>query len=289
MQQDQVPNLSGVLFFSLWAILANIFAKSRNFFRLSSHAAPLPPIRGRQLISVFGLYLFFSMVVPIILIKFLGAFTSEQTILSFVAADWLELGLSIALFLTLTLFLYRSNPELLKKIWKDTSLPHRDKVSKDFLIGASTWLLSFPLIAVVSQLCDFLLYYYFGVQNYEQVAVRLLKRALESPTALPIVLVLILVMAPAIEEFLFRGCLQRWLKHHLGTKAAILLTALIFALFHFSFSQGLGNISLILSLFVFSCYLGFIYERQASLFASIGLHFTFNATSVLFILFQVDV
>lgn len=286
--RQELPTLSGILFFSLWALIANVIAKSKHFFHLTPTTTPLLPIRGRQLLSVFAIYLLFSMVIPIFLIRVLSAFTAEQTILSFIAADWIELLLTVALFVSLMIYLRWSNPTLLKKIWKDTSLPNHSKIPKDFFIGAMTWLLGFPLIAVVSQLCDLVVAYFFGVQNYEQVAVRLLKRALETPSVLPVVLVLILVMAPAIEEFLFRGCLQRWLKSRIGTKAAILLTALIFALFHFSFSQGLGNISLVLSLFVFSCYLGFIYEKQASLFASIGLHFTFNATSVLFILLQVD-
>src|SRR3989304_2390656 len=65
----------------------------------------------------------------------------------------------------------------------------------------------------------------------------------------------------------------------------IFLAGLCFALFHLAPSQGLGNISLIVSLFAFSCYLGFIYEKRGSLFASIGLHMTFNAVSTFRILF----
>jgi membrane protease YdiL (CAAX protease family) len=66
---------------------------------------------------------------------------------------------------------------------------------------------------------------------------------------------------------------------------AILLSALCFALFHFAPSQGIGNISLVGSLFLFALFLGFIYERQASLFASVGLHMTFNTVSTFRILF----
>ncbi|MBI3211827.1 MAG: CPBP family intramembrane metalloprotease [Simkania negevensis] len=52
-------------------------------------------------------------------------------------------------------------------------------------------------------------------------------------------------------------------------------------LFHLSSSQGVGNISL----FIFALYLGFLYEKQCSLFASIALHMTFNSISVIRILF----
>jgi membrane protease YdiL (CAAX protease family) len=74
----------------------------------------------------------------------------------------------------------------------------------------------------------------------------------------------------------------------LGTKAAILLTSLAFALFHYSGSQEIGNVSLIASLFTFALFLGFIYEKQSSLFASIGLHMTFNLASALRILLAAE-
>jgi membrane protease YdiL (CAAX protease family) len=71
-------------------------------------------------------------------------------------------------------------------------------------------------------------------------------------------------------------------------KKAIIFSALCFSLFHLAPSQGIGNISLVASLFLFALFLGFIYERQASLFASIGLHMTFNAVSTVRILFFPD-
>jgi membrane protease YdiL (CAAX protease family) len=61
---------------------------------------------------------------------------------------------------------------------------------------------------------------------------------------------------------------------------AIVFSSICFSAFHFSFSQGIGNISLLFSLFVFALFLGFIYERQGSLFASISLHMTLNIVSV---------
>ena len=94
----------------------------------------------------------------------------------------------------------------------------------------------------------------------------------------------IVIAAPCIEEFLFRGCLQSFLKQYMSTKGAILFSSLCFSLFHFSLSQGLGNISLCASLFVFALFLGFIYET-GSLFASVGLHMTFNIVSAGRVLF----
>ena len=138
---------------------------------------------------------------------------------------------------------------------------------------------------VVGQTADLLLYVLFGFEGYEQVAVQYLKMTLTSPLLLSVALFTVIITAPVIEEFLFRGFLQNYLKRYLGKKAAILSSSLCFALFHLAPSQGLGNISLAISLFIFACFLGFIYERQKSLFASIGLHMTFNLVSTLRILF----
>src|SRR4029077_13952502 len=97
----------------------------------------------------------------------------------------------------------------------------------------------------IGQIFDLIIYLPFGVVNYEQVAVRYLKTTLASPSMLVIALILILLAAPVVEEFLFRGCLQTWFKQYLGPKAAILLAALCFAFFHLAPSQGIGNLSLI--------------------------------------------
>lgn len=59
-----------------------------------------------------------------------------------------------------------------------------------------------------------------------------------------------LVLAPVLEEFLFRGLLQGWLERHLGRpKMAVLLTALLFAAVHRSlfFLPALFAVSLCFS------------------------------------------
>jgi len=85
------------------------------------------------------------------------------------------------------------------------------------------------------------------------------------------------VFAPIIEEILFRGFLQSWIRQHLGSKQAILITSLLFAFFHYSPEQGIANITIIASLFVFSLFIGFVYEKQGMLASPIMLHSLFNA------------
>jgi membrane protease YdiL (CAAX protease family) len=165
------------------------------------------------------------------------------------------------------------NPESKSSRWTDLG------------IGILTWFIAFPWVGVISQFCDFLLEALFNFQSYEQVAVRYLKDNLTSAPQLFIALISIVFIAPIVEELLFRGTLQQFLKKYFSIKTSIAITAFIFACFHFSSSQGLGNLSLIPSLFTFACFLGYVYERQGSIFASIGLHLTFNLASSFQILF----
>ena len=95
------------------------------------------------------------------------------------------------------------------------------------------------------------------------------------------VLFTIILLAPLIEEILFRGFLQTFIRQHLGSRQAIGITSLLFALFHYAPEQGLGNIPIVGSLLVLALFLGFVYEKRGSLLAPITLHACFNSISVL--------
>ncbi|MCX6990118.1 MAG: CPBP family intramembrane metalloprotease [Chlamydiae bacterium] len=278
-------NIETIVLFAILALFLNMIAKSKGFFTLP------PPgpfskqqIFGRQVASCFGIYLSYSLLLAPF-ITYLCKLFYTNIDLPVALISWVQFSTISLILITLFVYAKRQDRTLMKRIWKDYSLPNPSSPLTDWVIGALTWVLGFPVVVVVGELCDTLIYLLFGMQPYEQVAVRYLKMTLESPPMLIIALFTILIAAPVIEEFLFRGMLQTWLKNRLGTKAAILIASMCFALFHLAASQGLGNISLALSLFSFACFLGFIYEKKGSLFASIGLHMTFNAVSTLRILF----
>ena len=156
---------------------------------------------------------------------------------------------------------------------------------QDFFIACMSWVLSYPLVVAVGQLIAiFLLVTYQNIEP-EQVAVKQIKTASSSPLLLFTLITSVIFIVPFIEELIFRGFFQNWLKKFMSVSQAIVVTSLIFALFHFSPSQGMGNVELIASLFVLSCFLGFIYERQKSLWAPISLHAIFNAVSVMLIFY----
>lgn len=286
-------HFESVIYFALFALVLNFIAKNKGFFSLPPPSARDAKEKGLPFLFVlicFGFYLFFNMAfAPFV------AYCIKQYYLHFRPGEtpaieimgWVQF-LTVAS--VLSSFIWYScktkNRVFVTRLVKDYSIPSPSNPLYDWFLGVLTWFLSFPIVVVVGQLADILVYFLFGLETYEQVAVRYLKMTLGSPSMLTIALFTILLAAPMIEEFLFRALLQSWFKKFLGTKAAILLAAFCFALFHVAPSQGMGNISLVISLFSFACFLGFIYEKQGSLFASIGLHMTFNAVSTFRILFM---
>ncbi|MBS0616389.1 MAG: CPBP family intramembrane metalloprotease [Verrucomicrobia bacterium] len=273
-----MSDLAATFLIALWGIGVNWIAYKRGYYKLPQVSAPT--VLFRNIIAIFLIYMGMMYIVGPFVGNMLFSLSKPMpppaALLSF-----LQLFLMAALLVIFYGYAQTAGHGFFRKVWKNTSAPHAEPIYIDIAMGMMTWVLSFPFVVVVGQLLDFFIYAIFGVENYEQVAVRYLKTTMGSPSQLIFALGTILLLAPAIEEFLFRGCLQTFFKRHLGTKSAILLSSLCFALFHYASSQGVGNISLIGSLFVFACFLGFIYERQSSLFASIGLHMTFNLASAI--------
>lgn len=280
-----------MLFFLLiWAVAANWIAIKQGFYKLPSAQKSAPLLVSHfQLIGSFGIYLLLALLFAPLFARFvLGLIRKiHPDLLSLPAPviTGIYMGTMIAVFLLLQLFLYSQNSILYKKIWKNREYSASKPIEFDWGLGVLAWVLSFPIVSILSDGIDKLLQKLVGYSHLEQTAVKFVKAAMNNPFSLVFVLVSTTALAPLIEEFLFRGVLQTYLKKRLGTISAILLSAALFALFHFSPSQGWGNVSLLISLFLLGGYLGFLYERQASLWAPIGLHMTFNVISALRIVF----
>lgn len=280
-----------MLFYVLiWAIGAFSIAKNRRFFHL-------PDLRGRErpsvsfgeLFGAFALYLLFAFIG----IKFLLFWTSriyaaanpDAKSLPIPFLIWIQAAIMGVILISLLFFSHSLDRKAFFRLWKDRGYPRPSPISFDLLVGVLTYFLAFPIVLLLSEGSDYLLGKLFGPITYEQSAVQFFKAALNQPFSVAGAILSVLVFAPLVEEFLFRGILQSFLRRFLGQKAAILVAALLFALFHYSSAQGLGNITLILSFLLLGSFLGFLYERQGSLWSSIALHSLFNSISALRIIF----
>jgi membrane protease YdiL (CAAX protease family) len=99
----------------------------------------------------------------------------------------------------------------------------------------------------------------------------------ETSVGIPDLLWLILagaVLAPIVEEFLFRGLFYRYLRKRRTRGFAIVVTAALFAIAHLV-------PTLIPSLFVFGIFLAWVVERYGSLYPAMALHSLNNLTSIL--------
>lgn len=85
-----------------------------------------------------------------------------------------------------------------------------------------------------------------------------------------VMLLLAGLLVPLVEELAFRGLLQGWLRERYGPRAAIGLSALVFALMH-------GIPLLIPALLLIGGLLAWLYERSGSLWPAIAMHGAFNA------------
>jgi uncharacterized protein len=194
--------------------------------------------------------------------------------------SWASISGSWVATVWIATYLRSLGQELHQKIWSRGEWKgYLDQV-KHFLFGLMTWIICFPLIVAIEQALSFILYFWLKTQPKEQEAVKVVKEVMDNPLLFGAMAVTIVFIIPVIEELLFRGFLQTWLQERMKTANAIMISALIFALFHYSTDQGYSNIEFIIPLFILSCFLGFIYERQKSLWAPIGLHAAFNLFSL---------
>jgi uncharacterized protein len=81
------------------------------------------------------------------------------------------------------------------------------------------------------------------------------------------------IIAPIVEEMLFRGLLYQWLRTHTGALAAILLSGAIFSAVHV-------YPVVLLPLFVVGVVLAAVFEWTQSLWITIVLHFFQNAMAI---------
>lgn len=91
---------------------------------------------------------------------------------------------------------------------------------------------------------------------------------------LVVTILLVVVLAPVVEELVFRGLLQRWLALRLPAWGAIALTSVLFALYHLSFWAAPLNLALGASA-------GYLAHRCKTLYPAIALHVLYNATLVM--------
>lgn len=265
-----------MLSFGILSFCILFLSWKKGFFSTPAERASIP-LRWFHLLSIFAIYAATVYFVQIALISFLIKIITP--IPPIAISCWLVFIISIFVLLAILLYCSLLPKEIPIKIWC-LSKPH--DYTRDIYFGVLSCVIAFPLLLFLGQFFDLFIYFIFHVKDLpDQVAVLFLKMTFGYPLYFFLTLITVVFLAPCIEETLFRGFLQSFLRQHLGPKISIIISSFCFAFFHYSPEQGVANISIIGSLFALAIFLGFIYEKRRALLAPIILHSSFNTISVI--------
>jgi membrane protease YdiL (CAAX protease family) len=273
-------NVSLFIFSSAIALIVTWIAYLKNFFSLPFKDFEGPQVRFFDCLAVFLIFIASYQLLAEELVKFLSKYAHIHNRTTLLSISQLLTFLSTVVLLVLYGLICQGRRVSLK-IWKDQTFPLSKPIYQDIGFGVLSWVVAIPMVVATSYFTQTLTDLFFGISEKEQLAVRYLKLALDEPFALFVALFSILIAAPFMEEYLFRGVLQSWLRTRLGPIKAIVVSSVFFAALHYSPQQAVTNIPLLVTLFTFALYLGFIYEKTRSLFAPAFLHVTFNFISAM--------
>ncbi len=270
--------LGSIIGFGVLTLVVLFVAWKTNYFAFLKEEVKWEfPIRWVHIAIVFAIYfagvIFLS---PLLIAVLRRLLTSSPAI---ALATWLNFLSSFFILAFIAIYCSILPRNVAWKIWRRSD---RAFFIQDIGFAFLSFIIAFPLVIFINETLDLILSRFFQIVELpDQLAVRFLKMTFEYPRYFFLSLVSITVFAPMLEEVLFRGFLQSFIRQHLGVKSAILITALCFSFFHYSPEQGMSNISIIGSLFPLALFLSYVYEKQGSLFASMVLHACFNSISVL--------
>lgn len=292
-QQPLMEHLKifGVAFF--FSIVNSWIAYKKGYFHFALGKRKTHGILTlKDVVGAFIVFLSIQLIlVPLIAVLFLTIITGDwrevqKASLDLPSQGWFNVFAMVFAACGVIAYSRYFSPQAVPVIWGEKHPKRGYSQINNITFGFLTWFICYPIVVSLGQVMSLILYFVLGIPEVEQVAVKSLKMTANYPFLFSAMICAVIVFVPVVEELLFRGYLQTWLKDILGRKKAIGISSAIFALFHYSYSQGLSNIEFMLALFILSCFLGFIYERQGSLWAPIGLHVLFNAISVLVIIWS---
>lgn len=264
----------------LWALA---IAWRRGFFKPFPFN-PYPHIRGIDVLKGFGCFLFIEILfIPglIGMVSIMAGIDLKETFELYPQVKgWMNLLIILGGFAGVSLAYLTLTPLQRDQLWHQTTTRWYVHIA----MGVVAWFISYPIVLAFSEGVSLILWHFFQQPFVEQIAVQNVRNTMISPLLFGFTTICIVTIVPLTEEFLFRALLQSWLKGRFNSAwVAIVLSSSIFALFHYSKLHGITNIELLSSLFLLSCMLGYLYERQRSLLAPVALHGFFNFMSLLMI------
>ncbi len=270
---------------ALYSLIAMLVTSSIAYFKGFYRLEPEEKINIKiiHFLSVIFIYILVNIIIGLAITKILKSQNIPMYTIGFSTILYFVLNsLTICGFI---FFCYLTRNSIFKDIIKRKSI-YSSSMLFDAFIGIVSLFLIFPMMSFVAEILEVFTIFIFKVVDHpEQDAINFVKHAQSDPIYFTLAFIEVVIFAPIIEEFLFRGIIHNFIKKYLGRFSSIILTNIAFAMMHFSSSQKLSNISILGSIFVLGCFLSFLYERQKSLISPIFLHAINNLVIALNIMF----
>jgi len=201
--------------------------------------------------------------------------------------DWQKLFrdhivMSIGAIITIAAMMFLAHVHFARRL-KGFGLNIRTIV-KDFFMAIVNLLVAWPIMMAAITITTFVAGLIWGtdyeMQQHQQL--EMITQYTQLPVRIMIVFVAV-VIAPLLEEMLFRGFVQTTIRSFFGVRnsawPAIAASSVFFAIMH----ADPGHWP---ALFVLGVCLGYSYEKSGSLFRPIFIHLFFNASSIATTLYQ---
>ena len=153
--------------------------------------------------------------------------------------------------------------------------PSKISIQKSIFNGVGVVALALPVVFFLLSLGQIILIS-FGFEPGIQDSVTRLRDSGEASEVFRVVL-LGVVAAPLVEEFLFRGIIYRRLCVHLHTVTANVIQAALFSFVHFYWAG-------FVPLFFLGFVLARLYEKSGSIYSCVVAHMLFNLFNIAFVL-----
>ena len=155
--------------------------------------------------------------------------------------------------------------------WKEAFGFNQPRLGRTIFMAHMVGVLMLPIAWSLSGLSSQILEF-FRLPAEKQQAVKALENAANTPITLFYQGMAAILIAPFVEELVFRGILYPAIKQQGFHKLALWGTSLFFALIH-------GNLMIFVPLTVLAIFLTFLYETTNNLLAPIITHAFFNAVN----------
>lgn len=262
-----------------WAGISVYLARKHRWFYVPC-AMEAFPFNARQFF-VIGASLFFAIAIFLVSGKLAHSFVLgfQQTPIAegfvYAPSEWLGLEHIISLLLM------AAGLALLVSLLPADLLPivtGKSKGWKNFCAGLFIGIMAFPVIMLVTNIVGWIVSKHYP--RVDQEALTFLLKLDRSSVIFYIMIASIICIVPYVEEIIFRGFIQGFLGGLVHPILAVIITAGLFAMFHFAPSQQYGNIEIMSGLGVYSVLASFVRIRENAILSAIGMHAAFNAISL---------